>query len=359
MEQAIRFCRMSNGARIAYTVLGHGSLLVCPPGSLSHLELSWEDPPYRAFMLALARHHQIVLYDRYGCGLSDRDRTDYSFEPEVEALQAVVDHLSLKRFALFAPSGAGLVAAAYAADHPDVVSRIILYGTGRGAGLPEDWDEITRSVQALIRAHWGLGSRTLADLFIPAADSATRDRFARFQREAATADAAAEMMWLRADVSDAMRRIRAPTLVLHRRQDTLIPFELGREAATLIPNAQFGQLEGESHLPWLGDSGEVLRRIASFLGDPAEASEPGASSHSAPPARDATHEHGYPDGLSRREVEVLRLLAAGKSNRQIADELVISLNTVPKHVSHIYAKTGTANRAEAAGYAHARGLLKA
>jgi DNA-binding CsgD family transcriptional regulator len=64
----------------------------------------------------------------------------------------------------------------------------------------------------------------------------------------------------------------------------------------------------------------------------------------------------YPDGLSGREVEVLRLVAAGKSNQQIADELVISMNTVIRHVSNIFSKIGAANRTEAASYAHRHSL---
>ena len=74
------------------------------------------------------------------------------------------------------------------------------------------------------------------------------------------------------------------------------------------------------------------------------------------PAPD-TRVAAYPDGLSQREVEVLRLLAAGRSNQQVADELVISLNTVTHHVTNIFNKSGAANRTEAAAYAHRAGLL--
>ncbi len=63
-----------------------------------------------------------------------------------------------------------------------------------------------------------------------------------------------------------------------------------------------------------------------------------------------------PDGLTPREVEVLRLIASGKSNQEIASELVISFNTVTNHVKNILGKTGCANRTEAAAYAIPRGL---
>jgi DNA-binding NarL/FixJ family response regulator len=66
----------------------------------------------------------------------------------------------------------------------------------------------------------------------------------------------------------------------------------------------------------------------------------------------------WPAGLTGREVEVLRLIAAGRSNRAIAEALFISLNTVLRHVSHIFTKTGVANRAEAAAYATRHGLTQ-
>jgi predicted ATPase/DNA-binding CsgD family transcriptional regulator len=64
-----------------------------------------------------------------------------------------------------------------------------------------------------------------------------------------------------------------------------------------------------------------------------------------------------PDGLTEREAEVLRLLAAGKSNQQIADELFIAANTVANHVKNILSKTQSANRTEAAAYAVSHGLV--
>jgi DNA-binding NarL/FixJ family response regulator len=64
-----------------------------------------------------------------------------------------------------------------------------------------------------------------------------------------------------------------------------------------------------------------------------------------------------PGGLSAREIEVLRLIALGKSNAQIAEELTISINTVQRHVGNIFGKTGVANRTEAAAFANRAGLL--
>ena len=65
----------------------------------------------------------------------------------------------------------------------------------------------------------------------------------------------------------------------------------------------------------------------------------------------------YPDGLTRREVEVLRLLVTGKTDRDIAEDLIIGIRTVETHVSNILNKTGAVNRTEAASYANRQGLV--
>jgi class 3 adenylate cyclase len=107
-------------------------------------------------------------------------------------------------------------------------------------------------------------------LFLPGADATAAESFAKFQRESATADMAAQLLALvyQLDVTDLLPRIRVPTLVIHRERDRAMPFRLGRELATLVPNARFVPLEGKIHFPWLGDSASVLRVIAEFLGDP-------------------------------------------------------------------------------------------
>ena len=64
----------------------------------------------------------------------------------------------------------------------------------------------------------------------------------------------------------------------------------------------------------------------------------------------------FPSGLSKREVEVLRLVSAGKTNKEIAEELTISVFTVAHHMTNILAKTDSSNRAEAAAYAIRRSL---
>ena len=269
MEQQIRFCTATDGLRLAYSIVGQGPALVVPPAWISHQELGWQEPVSRRFWERLASHHTMVCYDRPGTGLSDRTRTEFSLDSDVQDLETVIDHLKLKRLALLGYSWGGPVAITYAAKYPRRVSHLILYGTyARGATITTE--EVKASLISLVRAHWGIGSKVLADLFSPGADAAGIELWAKYQRECTTPEIAARILdqIYKVDVVRLLTGLRVPTLVLHRQQERAMPFRLGRELASLIPNARFFPLEGRDHLPWLGDFESVLHAIAEFLGDP-------------------------------------------------------------------------------------------
>lgn len=341
MELSVRFCTTSSGARIAYAVIGSGPPLVWGPKWISHLERQWAHPAFRSFMRALAHQHTVILYDRYGCGLSDRDRTDFSPAADVAVLEAVVDHLELARFTLVGVSASGPHCVTYAARHPHRVTHLICYGTW--ARLDEASRDLSDATRAMLRDHWGVGWRLLTDRYIPGADEATHQWFAALQRDSATPDMADKLRiaGLHSDVADLAAHLQVPTTVIHRRADVALPAELGRELAALIPGADFVPLEGDNHLPWFGDASAVLRAIAAALGDPPPlASTSGAS----------------PNELSKRETEVAALVACGLSNREIGVTLTISERTAEAHVAHILNKLGVSSRSQVAAWAAQSGL---
>jgi class 3 adenylate cyclase/pimeloyl-ACP methyl ester carboxylesterase len=269
IDQHIQFCTTVDGVRIAYSLAGHGPFLVFPPGWLCHLQLQWGHPSTREYLEKGTRNQTFLFYDKHGCGLSERNRTEFTLESEVRPLEAVIDHLKLKRFALFGFSQGGPVAIAYAIKYPRRVSHLILYDSyARGEAISTE--ELKKSFTSLIRSAWGVGSKTLADIFLPGADVSTLEWFARYQREAATAEMAAKLLDLtyNLNVTDLLPRLRVPTLVIHRKGCKGIPFHLGREMASMIPNSRFVPLEGNTHIPFFGDSDAVLRITAEFLGPP-------------------------------------------------------------------------------------------
>ena len=112
MEQQIHFCTTPDGARIAYATMGQGPALVYPPAMLGNVEIMLDDPYIGAFFEKLARHQTIVLFDKRGCGLSDRDRSDFSLEVDLLDLETVIDEIGLEHLALFGASQGGPLAIA-------------------------------------------------------------------------------------------------------------------------------------------------------------------------------------------------------------------------------------------------------
>ena len=349
-EQLVRFAEL-NGRRVAWAAVGEGPPMVMGGWWMSHLELDWGNRRIRDFITALARYRTVIRYDAPGTGLSDRDGPPpMSLADQVEVLAGVVRAVGAESVVMFAGSAGGPIAARYAAEHPHQIERLVLYGSylnGAAIADPAAREMLTN----LIRTHWGLGSRVLADVFMPSATSAERDEFAAFQRESAPAELAARALeaTYTFSVEDSAGQIRSPTAVLHRRNDRAIPFELGRQLAARIPAAVFIALEGADHLPWFGDAGVVARAVLEFAGVDRPAVE-------IAPSTDAPRAAADTD-LSARELEVLRLVAEGLSDAEIAERLVLSPHTVHRHVANIRTKLGLASRAAAAAHAARHGLL--
>ena len=341
-DAGIRFLT-AGGRRVAYHVTGAGPALVAPAWWVSHLELDWQDAAFRGFWQAVAEGHTLVRYDHLGVGMSERDLTglEPSLELEVATLAAVLDTLGLERVSLFGGSTGGATAVAFAARQPERVERLLLYGAYLdGAAIAPR--EVRDSIVAAVRAHWGLGSRVLADLFLGEADAAQRRRFERFQRQATDAATAARLLELvyRADVRELAPGVTAPTLVAHRRADRAVPYRLGVELAAAIPGAALAPLEGGAHFPWAGDWAAVVRALRPLRASGGD--------------RTAVTDAGP---LSARELEVLALLAVGLRDAEIAERLVVSPHTVHRHVANIRHKLGSRSRAAAVAEAARLGLL--
>ncbi|HJS94944.1 MAG TPA: alpha/beta fold hydrolase [Solirubrobacteraceae bacterium] len=345
MRQEIRFCTAPDGTRLAYAVHGRGAPLVRTATWLTHLEFDWESPVWRHWLDGLADGHTVLRYDERGCGLSDRDVEDVSLEKRVADLEAVFDDAGIERAALLGISQGGPAAVVFAARHPERVSHLVLYATFARGRLRRDPSSLDREqaqlLTSLIRMGWGQGvpafRRLFTTLFIPDASPEQMEWFDELQRVTADPETAVRIREARNqdDVTDEATRVTCPTLVIHPRDDALVPFAEGRLLATLIPGARFVALQSRNHI-LLADEPAWPRfqdELRSFLG-PVEVSAP----------------VGLPE-LSHREREVLALVAEGLSNEEVAARLYLSVRTVERHLSNIYAKlrvSGKAARAAAA-----------
>jgi pimeloyl-ACP methyl ester carboxylesterase/DNA-binding CsgD family transcriptional regulator len=363
-EQTIRFTA-AEGRRIAWASSGAGPPLVLSGWWGSHLELNWRQPRFRAYVEALGRHRTVIRYDLPGTGLSVEGADDappgLGLDEEAAALAAVVEAADAGPVDLFAGSSGAPIGVAFAVAHPDRVRRLAFYGAyASGAAIADERSR--RAILGLVREHWGLGSRVLADIFIPSATAQERQEFVEFQRQAASPERAAASLEAvyRLDVTDRLGRVAPGATVLHRRGEHAIPFELGRELAAGLPEATFVALEGDDHFPWFGDPGPLLEATLAALGveedraslpsrEP-EARRPSASDGAAAEPADTVE-------LTERETEVLALIASGLSDREIADRLVLSPHTVHRHVANVRTKLGLPTRAAAVAAATRRGLL--
>jgi pimeloyl-ACP methyl ester carboxylesterase len=288
----IRFVVTPTGVRVAFATVGRGPALVVPAAWIGHLGIGWQDPATRAFYAPIAAFRTVVAYDKPGCGLSDPWPAPQSLDSDLEVLGAVTNHLELDRVDLLGLSMGAPVSVAYAARHPERVGRLILYG-GYADGHQVASAEVRAAMLELVRAHWGLGSDMLADIFLPDASAQTKAHFARLQRRSTTAEVACELLaqCYELRVDDLLDRVAAPTLVL-------------------------------------------VREILGFLGAdqaglPADRSEPPAT-------------------LTARQLQVAALVADGLTDRQIAGRLGIEERSAEGHVERIRQRLGVRSRAQIA-----------
>jgi class 3 adenylate cyclase/pimeloyl-ACP methyl ester carboxylesterase len=277
MKLQVKYCRASDGVRLAYASAGSGPPLVKTANWMNHVEYDWERSAMSHFFLALARDFTLLRYDARGNGLSDWDVEEVSLEAWVSDLETVVDAAGLERFPLLGMSQGCAISVAFAARHPERVSHLILYGGFARGAYRRAKNELelqkAKALATLIRAGWGEDTpvfrQLFSSLFMPGGTQEQLQKFAERQRKTTTAECAYRYFETtrNLDVSDLLPKVRVPTLVMHKRDDQVQPFEAGRELAGGIPGARFVALPGQNHIPLEQDAEteRILEEIKLFL----------------------------------------------------------------------------------------------
>lgn len=341
----MHYARTSDGVTIAYQVSGRGPAMVWLP-SLGNVVAQWRVPVLRAAYEHLARSVQLILYDGRGMGSSDRriDSGDLGIEAHLRDLDAVLDAAGVGPVALLGYYHSAATAIAYAAAHPRRVTRMVLFG-----GAARLADAIrpaqTQALLSLVEQDWELFVDTAAHAWLGWGAGESGRMVAEAFRTAATPTMA--KAWFEAsaaiDVTDRLPHVVAPTLVLHRQGEKQIPVEVSRRLAAALPNGRLIELRGSTPTLFMENAAGDLDLVARFLTG-------GAAEPPPPPAVAPA------DGVTARELDVLRLLAAGDSNAEIARGLGIAVHTVERHTANLYRKIGARGRADATVYALRRGI---
>ena len=257
-RQHIAFCRAGDGIRLAYAVTGDGPPLVRAANWMTHLGYDVESPVWRHWVRDMSAHHTFIRYDERGCGLSDWDAKDFTFHDWVTDLESVVDAVGLERFPLLGVSQGGAVAVAYAARHPEKVTKLVLCGAyARGRAVRAQSEDEKRAAALdldLARVGWGRDDpafrQVFAAQFLPDGTRADWDAFDQLQRRTTSPENAVRFLqeFAHIDVREQAGHVRCPTLILHSRNDHRVPMRYGEELAALIPDSRLVALASNNHL---------------------------------------------------------------------------------------------------------------
>jgi DNA-binding CsgD family transcriptional regulator/pimeloyl-ACP methyl ester carboxylesterase len=342
----IQYVTTQDGFEIAYTVAGHGLPFVFVPWPFSNMAQIWSTRFGRPMLDGLAERFRLVQYDSRGQGMSTRGLPEYhSREDLVTDLETVVDRLRLDRFVLYGAVTSGYTAVSFAVKHPERVHALVLgdasierpgWMSAFADMARTDWDTF---LHAIVSSYSLEGAPPELPYW---RDSITREDWLRM----ASAPAQSSLI-------DLLPRVRVPTLILNTRRlraDEPVHSlaEQGRLAASLLPDARLILYDGFASM-WYSSGPEPPRAVLAIEDFVQELGlllpEPAAATHASTSTR-----------LSQRETEILRLIALGHSNQEIAADLVLSVRTVERHITNLYAKIGARRKADATAYALRNGI---
>ena len=350
LRQRVRYVRSSDGTRLAWAESGAGPVVVKAANWLTHLEYEWESPVWKHWLQFFSTHYRFIRHDERGCGMSDWDCGRLGVEQWADDLETVIDAAEVTEpITLLGISQGASTCIRYALRHPERVARMIFYGGYARGAMHREQPDAARAYKAmaeLARAWWGSDNPTFRQVFtsrfIPGGTLEQLQWYNDLCLKTTTGEIAATLLEARAqmEISSVLPGVRTPTLVIHARQDAVVPVAEGRLLASEIPGAEFIELDSRNHV-LLEHEPAWARFCEAVL----------AFAPSTTPAAESVF-----GALSGRERQVLALMTDGLSNNDIAERLEISEKTVRNHASNVFDKLGVWSRAQAIVFARDKGF---
>jgi class 3 adenylate cyclase len=267
------YAKADDGVHIAYQVFGGGPFdLVVIPGFISHVELAWEDDAMARALHRLGSFSRVIMFDKRGTGMSDRTDRLPDMDRRMLDIEAVMHAAGSEEAALLAVSEGGPMAILFAAAHPERTRALVLLNTYARITSCPDYPSGVPAEQLYgfaqyLEPDWGTGVGLSAWAPSVAHDPRARESFARVQRLASSPGAAMALLtsYMEIDVRAALPLVHAPTLVLHRTGDRMVPLAHGHYVADHIDGAGLVEIPGTDHFWWTENTDQILDEVEEFL----------------------------------------------------------------------------------------------
>jgi class 3 adenylate cyclase len=267
------YAKAEDGVHIAYQLFGVGAFdLVMIPGFISHVELAWEDEAMSGALRRLGTFSRVIMFDKRGTGMSDRTERLPDADRRMLDIEAVMKAAGSERAALFGISEGGPMATLFAAAHPERTRALVLMGSYARITACPDYpigmpSEQLHAFAQYLERRWGSGVGLGAWAPSVAADPRAREGFARMQRQGSSPGAAVALLssYMEIDVRAALPLVHAPTLVVHRTGDRMIPLAHGQYVADRIEGARLVEVPGTDHFWWTEGTNQILDEVEEFL----------------------------------------------------------------------------------------------
>lgn len=261
-----------DGVHIAYQVTGSGDVdLVLMHGTVSHLEIAWEDPKLRRLYERLGEFTRLIRFDRRGMGMSDQLDAIPGFGEQIEDFAAVMDATGSDRAVVMGTTDAGVLALAFAATHPDRAGGVVAFETSPRLmpSADDDYGVELEVLQRMSEASAAIDMETHLSIVAPARkdEPGFPSWFRRYNRSASSGFRVGDFIraQLAMDIRHLLDDVKAPVLVMNRTGNTILPMRNARALTAALPDARLAEIEGTGTAIFADDVEDIADEIEGFL----------------------------------------------------------------------------------------------